>query len=111
MSLSRVATRSRIGLTAVPVHVELHLSPGLPAIAMVGMPESIMREAKERVRSAVISSGFRWPDSRLTINIAPASTPKSGASFDLAIAVAVLIASGQLPDTLANDAEFYGSSV
>ncbi|MEK9588132.1 MAG: magnesium chelatase domain-containing protein [Gammaproteobacteria bacterium] len=108
MSLSRVATRSRIGLTAVPVHVELHLSPGLPAIAMVGMPESIMREAKERVRSAVISSGFRWPDSRLTINIAPASTPKSGASFDLAIAVAVLIASGQLPDTLANDAEFYG---
>ena len=108
MSLSRVATRSRIGLTAVPVHVELHLSPGLPAIAMVGMPESIMREAKERVRSAVISSGFRWPDSRLTINIAPASTPKSGASFDLAIAVAVLIASGQLPDTLAIDAEFYG---
>ena len=108
MSLSRVATRSRIGLTAVPVHVELHLSPGLPAIAMVGMPESVMREAKERVRSAVISSGFRWPDSRLTINIAPASTPKSGASFDLAIAVAVLIASGQLPDTLANDAEFYG---
>lgn len=108
MSLSRVATRSRIGLTAVPVHVELHLSPGLPAIAMVGMPESIMREAKERVRSAVISSGFRWPDSRLTINIAPASTPKSGASFDLAIAVAVLIASGQLPETLAHTAEFYG---
>ena len=60
MSLSRVATRSRIGLTAVPVHVELHLSPGLPVIAMVGMPESVMREAKERVRSAVISSGFRW---------------------------------------------------
>lgn len=107
MSLSRVATRSRIGLTAVPVHVELHLSPGLPAIAMVGMPESIMREAKERVRSAVISSGFRWPDSRLTTNIAPASTPKSGASFDLAIAVAVLVASGQLPETLTEGAEFY----
>lgn len=108
MSLSRVATRSRIGLTAVPVHVELHLSPGLPAIAMVGMPESVMREAKERVRSAVISSGFRWPDSRLTINIAPASTPKSGAGFDLAIAVAVLIASGQLSETLSHTAEFYG---
>lgn len=108
MSLSRVATRSRVGLTAVPVHVELHLSSGLPSIAMVGMPESTMREAKERVRSAVISSGFRWPDSRLTINIAPASTPKSGASFDLAIAVAVLIASGQLPETLADASEFYG---
>lgn len=67
-----------------------------------------MREAKERVRSAVISSGFRWPDSRLTINIAPASTPKSGTSFDLAIAVAVLIASGQLPETLTEGAEFYG---
>ena len=108
MSLSRVATRSRIGLSAVPVHVELHLSPGLPTIAMVGMPESIMREAKERVRSAIISSGFRWPDSRLTINIAPASTPKSGAGFDLAIAVAVLIASGQVPEALAHTAEFYG---
>ena len=108
MSLSRVATRSRLGLNAVSVQVEVHLSPGLPAIAMVGMPESVMREAKERVRSAVISSGFRWPDSRLTINIAPASTPKSGASFDLAIAIAVLIASGQLSSKLAESAEFYG---
>lgn len=108
MPFSRVATRSRVGLTAVPVHVELHLSSGLPAIAMVGMPESIMREAKERVRSAIISSGYRWPESRLTINIAPASTPKSGAGFDLAIAVAILIASGQLPATLAENAEFYG---
>ena len=106
MSLSRVATRSRLGLNAVSVQVEVHLSPGLPAIAMVGMPESVMREAKERVRSAVISSGFRWPDSRLTINIAPASTPKSGASFDLAIAIAVLIASGQLSSKLAESAEF-----
>ena len=108
MSLSRVATRSRLGLNAVSVQVEVHLSPGLPAIAMVGMPESVLREAKERVRSAVISSGFRWPDSRLTINIAPASTPKSGASFDLAIAIAVLIASGQLSSKLAESAEFYG---
>lgn len=89
MSLSHVATRSRIGLSALPVHVEIHLSPGLPTIAMVGMPESTMREARERMRSAILSSGFRWPDSRLTINVAPASTPKSGASFDRAIAVAV----------------------
>ena len=108
MPLSRVATRSRLGLNAVSVQVEVHLSPGLPAIAMVGMSESVMREAKERVRSAVISSGFRWPDSRLTINISPASTPKSGASFDLPIAIAVLIASGQLSSKLAESAEFYG---
>lgn len=108
MSLSHVATRSRVGLSALPVHVEIHLSPGLPTIAMVGMPESTMREARERVRSAILSSGFRWPDSRLTINVAPASTPKSGASFDLAIAVAVLIATGQLAPELATDAEFYG---
>ena len=83
MSLSHLATRSRIGLNAVPVFVEIHLSPGLPTVALVGMPESTMREARERVRSAILSSGFRWPDSRLTINIAPASTPKSGASFNL----------------------------
>lgn len=107
MSLSPVATRSRVGLSALPVHVEIHLSPGLPTIAMVGMPESTMREARERMRSAILSSGFRWPDSRLTINVAPASTPKSGASFDRAIAVAVLIATGQLAPELATDAEFY----
>ena len=83
MSLSHVAARSRIGLNAVPVFVEIHLSPGLPTVALVGMPESTMREARERVRSAILSSGFRWPDSRLTINIAPASTPKSGVSYDL----------------------------
>ena len=107
MSLSHVATRSRIGLNAVPVFVEIHLSPGLPTVAMVGMPESTMREARERVRSAILSSGFRWPDSRLTINIAPANTPKSGASFDLAIAVAILIATKQLAPELAAAAEFY----
>ena len=108
MSLSHVAARSRIGLNAVPVFVEIHLSPGLPTVALVGMPESTMREARERVRSAILSSGFRWPDSRLTINIAPASTPKSGASFDLAIAVAILIATKQLAPELAAAAEFYG---
>lgn len=108
MSLARVATRSRNGLNATLIWVETHLSQGLPAIVMVGISESVVRDAKERVRSAIISSGFRWPDSRLTISFSPASALKTGASFDLPIAVSILLASKQLPDSLAQGTEFYG---
>lgn len=108
MSHARVATRCRNGISAPLLWVETHLSPGLPTVAMVGASEVVVKDAKERVRSAIISSGFRWPDSRLTINLSPAGMYKAGANIDLPIAVSVLIASGQLPETFANTAEFYG---
>jgi len=108
MSLARVKTRCRQGLSAPLVSVEIHLSAGLPTIALVGFSEATVRDAKERVRSAILSTGFRWPDSRLTISISPAALQKSGAGFDLPIAVAILIASKQLPSSLADSAEFFG---
>ena len=90
------------------VSVEIHLSAGLPTIALVGFSEATVRDAKERVLSAILSTGFRWPDSRLTISISPAVLQKTGAGFDLPIAVAILIASKQLPSSLADSAEFFG---
>ena len=108
MSLARVATRCRQGISASTVWVEAHLSPGLPTIALVGASATVVKDAKERVRSAIISSGYRWPDARLTISFSPAGVHQATASLDLPIAVAILIASRQIPQTLADSAEFYG---
>ena len=108
MSLARVATRCRQGVMASTVWVEAHLSPGLPTIALVGVSATIVREAKERVRSAIISSGYRWPDARLTISFSPAGVQQATASLDLPIAVAILIASRQIPTSVADQTEFYG---
>ena len=103
-----VHTRARIGLEAPAVTVEVHLSAGLPALNIVGLPETAVRESKDRVRSALINSGYEFPVSRVTINLAPADLPKEGGRFDLPIALGILAASAQLPmDTLA-DYEFLG---
>ena len=108
MSLARVATRCRHGISAKTVWVEAHLSPGLPTVAIVGMSAGVVRDSKERVRSAIISSGYRWPDSRLTVSFSPAGAHQPGASLDFPIAVAILLASKQLPKSVAENAEFYG---
>ena len=108
MSLARVATRCRQGISASIVWVEAHLSPGLPTIALVGVSATVVKDAKERVRSAIISSGYRWPDARLTISFSPTGVHQATASLDLPIAVAILIAYRQIPKTLADRAEFYG---
>jgi magnesium chelatase family protein len=78
------------------VSIEVHLSNGLPGLSLVGLPEAAVKESKERVRSAIINSGFEFPNRRLTINLAPAELPKHGGRFDLSIAIGVLVASGQI---------------
>ncbi|MDN3652475.1 YifB family Mg chelatase-like AAA ATPase [Thalassotalea ponticola] len=108
MSLASVNTRARIGLDAPRVCVEIHLSNGLPAFHLVGMAETSVREAKNRVRSAIINSGFEFPQRKIIVSLAPADLPKDGGHFDLPIAVAILIASKQLPDQHINDYEFAG---
>ena len=108
MRFARVASRAQLGLDAPPIWIEVHLTPGLPAVNVVGMAESTVRESRERVRSAIISSGFKWPDSRITINLSPAELPKVGARFDLPIAVGLLAASGQIKADLADGKEFFG---
>ena len=94
--LARLCSASLRGLDAEHVDVEVDLSRGLPCWNLVGLPEGSVREARERVRSAVVNSGFEFPLRRITVNLAPADTRKDGSHFDLPIAVGLLLASGQL---------------
>jgi magnesium chelatase family protein len=96
MSLIQLGTRAQLGIEAPEVRVEVHISSGLPAFTMVGLPETAVRESRDRVRSAIINSGFEFPDRRITVNLAPADLPKEGGRYDLAIALAILSASEQI---------------
>jgi magnesium chelatase family protein len=107
-SVSMVQSRAPAGLEAPLVRVEVHLGPGLPAFFMVGLPEAVVRESKERVRSALLTSGFEFPAGRITVNLSPADLPKEGGRFDLPIAMGILAASGQLPSRTLRHREFYG---
>lgn len=97
MSLAVVYSRGRSGIDAPLVTVEVHISNGLPALNIVGLPEAAVKESKDRVRGAIINSHFEFPFQRITINLAPADLPKEGGRFDLAIALGILAASGQIP--------------
>ena len=96
MQVASIPSRALFGIEAVEVNVEARLSSGLPSFAIVGLPETAVKESKERVRSALINSGLNFPMERITVNLAPADLPKAGGRYDLAIAVAILIASDQL---------------
>ena len=108
MGLSLVHSRGCVGVEAPLIIVEVHLSGGLPSMHLVGLPETAVRESKDRVRSALINSGFKWPQSRITISLAPAELPKDGGGFDLAIALGILAASKQLPVDALDGCEFLG---
>lgn len=108
MSLSTVNTRAKLGLQAPLVSVEVHLSNGLPAFNIVGLPEAAVKESKDRFRSAIINSKFEFPNRRITVNLAPAELPKTGSRFDLAIAIGILAASDQVPKQLIEQHEFIG---
>ena len=96
MSLAVVYARGRDGIAAPLVTVEVHLSNGLPYFSIVGLPETAVKESKERVRGALLNCQFEFPQQRITVNMAPADIPKEGGRFDLAIAPGILAASGQL---------------
>jgi magnesium chelatase family protein len=108
MSIAIVYSRAQIGIQAPLVTVEVHLSRGLPSLSIVGLPEMAVRESKDRVRSAIINNQFEFPLRRITINLAPADLPKDGGRFDLAIAIGILAASGQLPSNSLKHFEFIG---
>ena len=108
MSFAKIYTRGLLGLHAPQIEVEVHISSGLPSLTIVGLPEAAVRESKDRVRSAIINSGFLFPTKRLTINLAPADLPKDGSRLDLPIALGILIASGQLPENCTDGFEFIG---
>ena len=97
MSLAIVYSRGRSGIDAPLVTVEVHVTNGLPQLSIVGLPETAVKESKDRVRGAIINSHFEFPIQRITINLAPADLPKEGGRFDLAIALGILAASDQIP--------------
>src|SRR6478735_8089493 len=97
MSLAVVYSRALAGLDAPLVTVEAHLGNGLPSFTIVGLPEAEVKEAKDRVRAALLNARFEFPARRITVNLAPADLPKESGRFDLPIALGILAASGQLP--------------
>lgn len=108
MSLAIVQTRANAGITAPRVTVETHISNGLPSLSIVGLPETTVKESRDRVRSALLNSQFEFPARRITINLAPADLPKQGSRFDLPIALSILAASKQIPCDYLDQYEFIG---
>ena len=88
-TLAVVHARALLGLSAPPVSVEVHLANGLPAFSIVGLPETSVRESRERVRAALLQSGIEFPNRRITVNLAPADLPKESGRFDLPIAIGI----------------------
>jgi len=106
--LARVSSFGLIGLEAYPVAIETDISPGLPNITIVGLPDNAVKESRERIRAAIKNSGFDFPAQRITINLAPADTKKQGPCYDLAIALCVLAANGQISQEALNPYAFIG---
>ena len=106
--LARIAAATLRAVEGRPVRVEVHVAAGLPAFTIVGQPDSLCREARDRVRAAIQSSGAEWPMSRITVNLAPGGLPKGGAGLDLAVAVGVLVASDQVEPAAMKDLAFIG---
>ena len=96
------------GVTGRPVSVEVHVSSGLPGFTILGSPDGACREARDRVRAALLNSGFEWPRRRVTVNLAPSGMVKSDAALDLAIGVGILAAAGQVDADLVRDQAFVG---
>jgi magnesium chelatase family protein len=108
VGLALVHSRARVGVAAPPVRVEVHLAGGLPSMSIVGLPETAVKESRDRVRAAIQCAQLDFPQRRITINLAPADLPKDGGRFDLPIALGILAASGQLPRESMANLEFLG---
>ncbi|MDP8163450.1 YifB family Mg chelatase-like AAA ATPase [Pasteurella skyensis] len=108
MSLAIVYSRASIGVEAPLVTIEVHISNGKPGLTLVGLPETTVKESRDRVRSALLNANFSYPPRRITVNLAPADLPKEGGRFDLPIAIGILAASGQIDSDKLRQFEFLG---
>jgi len=108
MSLAVLHSRALAGMDAPEVTVEVHLAGGLPSFTIVGLPDTEVKESRDRVRAALVNAHFEFPARRLTVNLAPADLPKESGRFDLPIALGILAASGQLPANCLDEYEFAG---
>jgi magnesium chelatase family protein len=108
MSIAVIKSRALSGMQAPEVSVEVHLANGLPAFTMVGLADTEVKEARDRVRAAITNAGFKLPEHRITVNLAPADLPKESGRFDLPIAIGILAASEQIPSCGLDRFEFAG---
>jgi magnesium chelatase family protein len=108
MDVSIVYSRAPAGMAAPLVRVEVHLGTGIPTFALVGLPEAVVRESKQRVRAAIETAGYEFPPARITVNLSPADLPKEGGRFDLPIAVGILAAARHIRADALVKREFYG---
>jgi magnesium chelatase family protein len=108
MGLAVAMSRAQLGVEAPLVWAEVHIGPGLPAFTIVGLPETVVRESRDRVRAAIEHSGFLFPAGRVVVNLAPADLPKGGGRYDLPIAIGILAAMDELPAEALAGKEFYG---
>src|SRR5215475_6005946 len=97
MTLARTYSVALVGVRGHLIEVEADIASGLPATILVGLPDTALREARDRIRAAIVNSGETWPSRRITVGLSPASLPKRGSGFDLGIAAAILAASGAVP--------------
>src|SRR5712671_5789500 len=108
MGLARAHAIALVGVQGHPVEIEADIENGMVALLLIGLPDTALREARDRIRAAIINSGEAWPQRRITVGLSPASLPKRGSSFDLGIAVAILAAAGAAPVTMLDDTAFLG---
>src|ERR1700674_4044768 len=106
--LAAISSATLTGAVGRPVSVEVHVSNGLPGFTIVGLPDAAVRESRDRVRAALLSSGLPWPLRRVTVNLAPSGMRKGGAGLDLPIAIGVLVASGELDPVAVENTAFVG---
>src|SRR5262249_42417389 len=108
MSLARTHSIALVGVEGHPVEIEADIENGLVGVLLVGLPDRALREARDRIRSAIVNSREKWPHRRITVGLSPASLPKRGSSFDLGIAVAILSAAGDVPAARISGLMFLG---
>src|SRR5580693_3890975 len=108
MPLARTHSIALVGVQGHPVEIEADIENGLVGLMLVGLPDTALREARDRIRAAIVNSGEKWPNRRITVGLSPASLPKRGSSFDLGIAIAILAADGAVPPARVGDLMFVG---
>jgi magnesium chelatase family protein len=108
LTLARTQAIALAGLDGSLIDIEVDVSNGLPTYSLLGLPDATLNEARDRIRAAILNSGYRWPNQKVTVSLSPAWLPKSGSAFDLPIAIAILVASGQLERIRINDFLFVG---
>jgi len=108
MPVARTHSIALVGVEGHPVEIEVDIENGLPGLLLVGLPDTALREARDRIRAAIINSGEHWPQHRITVGLSPASLPKRGSGFDVGIAVAILAAAGEVPAAAIDGVAFVG---